>query len=109
MNCHMKISKSGFDFTSDNLNLLRGEFVPKQCLVIPNFVSYSLAQQAAQEIDCSEFSLSATYRPNGRVLDTEMTISGSDVWVHALNLLLNDQRLFDAIEHITGCGKISCF
>lgn len=105
----MEIAKSGFNSNTEALERLRNEFIPQQCSVIPHFLSFRLAQQVSQELEHAEFAVYTTLRPSGTVLDTEMKISGSNVWVHALHLLLNDQRLFDAIEYITGCPKIASF
>lgn len=105
----MEVSKLGFESNDEMLHRLRDEFVPRQCAVIRNFLSPSLGQQVSKELECAEFDVYTTYRPDGKILDTEMKISGSNVWVHALHLLLNDQRLFDAIEFVTGCSKIASF
>ena len=92
----MQMSKVGFQAESSTLECLRDEFSGRRCVVAPTFLSPALARQAARDLESSEFNRATSDGLDGRRLATEMTISGSNVWVHALDLLLNDQRLFGA-------------
>jgi len=105
----MQMSKVGFQAESSTLECLRDEFSGRRCVVAPTFLSPALARQAARDLESSEFNRATSDGLDGRRLATEMTIPGSNVWVHALDLLLNDQRLFDAIQYVTGCPQIKCF
>jgi hypothetical protein len=105
----MQLSQNGFSSNSNILERLRDEFLRTQCVTVSEFLPNTLAQQIGQEVGSAEFNEHKNLRSNGVILDTEMTIEGSNIWVHALQLLLNNHELFEAIEYITGCSGVRCF
>src|SRR5258708_5240405 len=100
-----------FGFTDDELAVARArdEFARTHCAVLPAFLAPDLARRFTFEL-LSEAGAPAVYHlDDGREFGRDFSFSQASGVLHALHLLLNNQRLFTAIRHITGCAPIGCF
>jgi hypothetical protein len=105
----MKISRLGF--TDDKTALERGreEFARTECAVLNKFLDPELAQRFTRKLDAEAGAPNVHYTADDREFARDLTFSPTSGVLHALHLLLNNSRLFEAIRQITGCGPIGCF
>ena len=82
---------------------LREEFLRMPCLHFRGVLRADLMQVIARELRGAGFC-DLTHQGIG----TEQVMEESPLW-HQLNFLMNDSRLYQFIERITGCESIGCF
>jgi 2-oxoglutarate-Fe(II)-dependent oxygenase superfamily protein len=88
------------------LDAARAQFAAQQGLHLPGFLEPALAAALQPLVDRSTFR-----RKVHDGIDpppVELCLDDRSVYAR-LHLLVNDRRLFDAIETITGCSRIGCF
>jgi len=87
----------------EQLARLRDEFGHRHCLLIPRLFEPALADEIARRVENSDF-----YRREHAGIGVEacMEVNATLAW---LLLLLNDQRMLEVVELITGCGPIGHF
>jgi hypothetical protein len=101
----IQLTKSGVEFSASPAagNRLRREFRNHQHLKLKNFFASPLLSIVQNRIAGASF-----------FEKTDEGIATEDRMNDATNLglllfVMNSQKLFDAVELITGCGKIGCF
>ena len=84
----------------------RAQFVEQQGVWLPGFMEPGLAGVFQRVIDRSEWheKIHHGIEPPPK----ELCISDPSVFSR-VHLLVNDRRLFDVIEAVTGCARIGCF
>ena len=89
--------------SGDELTRLRDEFGRRHCLMIPGLFDTPLADEIADRIASSDF-----YRREHPGIGVEacMEVNATLAW---LLLLVNDQRILEAVRSITRCGPIGHF
>lgn len=87
----------------EELEQLRSEFERKNYVRLPGFLDRELYDQFVPAIGSAEFY----ERHHGSIgLESCMKVNAT---LASLLFLVNDERLFEAIRAITGCGPIGCF
>lgn len=82
---------------------LQKEWAAQSCLRLPHFLDGSLARALAAQIRKGRF-----FERRDRGIARESCMK-KDKTFSFLHFLMNDERLFAAIEKITGCGRIRSF
>lgn len=96
----LKVTRSGMVFSGsdDDIEQARAEFEQNDWIRLPALLDpelWGMLQEQLAGINLEE-KIPSIYR--------DLNVSDS-----ALLVLLNNERLFRMIEHITGCGHIGCF
>jgi hypothetical protein len=101
----IQLTKFGVEFPASPAsgNRLRREFRNRQYLKLKNFFESSLLNLVRNRIAGASF-----YEKTDEGIATEDRMNDATN-LGLLLLVMNSQALFDAIELITGCGKIGCF
>jgi hypothetical protein len=104
----IEITKSGpvFSGSTDELDELRGRFDREHCVLLRQFLHPQLLVMIQKQLERAVFKerLITTLHPPSADLIME-----NNAIRQAFLLLLNNQKLFEIIEYITGCPKIGCF
>jgi len=100
----IQIRKSGavVQQSTDDFASLRSAFAEQHWLLLPNFLDDPLLDLIKQKLGQTE------YRVVDRETGVELRPIDCTAYL-ATELLLNNPKLFRAIEAITGCDKIACF
>ena len=106
MNTLIQVTKSGTIFSGkeEDLKQMRTEFDQNHYLRLPKLLEPELLDFIKSYVDQTEF----IEGPNPQGLGTETCIKENPA-SHLLHFLMNDQKLYQIIEEITGCKKIGCF
>lgn len=92
--------------TPEALDQARAYFLEHQGVCLQRFIEPALAATLQRVIDRAEWREKIHYGIDPPPV--ELCIFDRSVFSR-FHLLLNDRRLFDAIETITGCPKVGCF
>jgi hypothetical protein len=87
----------------EDIARLRDEFEARHCVLLPSFLQGDLLRQLVEAVDRGPFT-SFVHEGIGEevCLDDPATLG-------LLTLVTNERRLFQAMEDLTGCGRIGCF
>jgi hypothetical protein len=89
--------------SADELAELREQFDREHCVRLRGLIQPPLLEQIINRVGEATFE----DRRHGEIGSEECMQSGTTLAM--LLLVANDERLFDAIRTITGCGPIGCF
>ena len=100
----IQITKSGTNFlaSDEDLVLLRAEFGQQHWLLLPGFLDPPLLNLLQLKLDETD------YRAVDRQTGVELRPVDCTAYL-AAELLLNNPKLFRAIELMTGCARMACF
>lgn len=106
----IQISQNGVSISDDEkIKDLRESFARNHCVVLPQLFEPSLLQRIIKQIDSAKFYPNKHLDYKQQEFATDLSIGQSELALHQINLLLNNRKLFHAIEAITGCGEIGSF
>jgi hypothetical protein len=103
----IRITRTGtvFDESGIELDGLRAQFKQQHYFRLPRLVDSELLSLIQQEIERGEFK----DRVHERIgANKELCMMGNTA-VSVLLMLMNDEKLFQIIQDITGCDRIRCF
>ncbi|MBI3589988.1 MAG: 2OG-Fe(II) oxygenase [Candidatus Melainabacteria bacterium] len=106
---NIQITSSGFNLTANekDLNLLKKEFDKKHCIKLTNFLEKDLLGLIQLKIDeCDDF-FTVNYPASNQ--DNPMCRLKDKNLECLLRFFVNDKKLFQVIEKVTGCCKIGSF
>jgi hypothetical protein len=89
--------------TSDELAALRGVFQRDYCVLLPGFFDADFTYEISRGIERATFY----HREHGKI-GSEGCMEANAALARLL-FAVNDRRVFEAIDAITGCGSIGCF
>jgi hypothetical protein len=89
--------------SADDLAALRNQFDREHCVRLRGLIQPPLLEQIINRVGEAAFE----ERRHGEIGSEECMEGGTTLAM--LLLVANDERLFDAIRTITGCGPIGCF
>lgn len=101
----IRVTRIGTRFVGNATDIERAQedFKNKHCVVLKNFLEASLLEDIRRRLDGGSFSPRVD-----EGIATELCLD-DPLPLSLLNLLLNNQELFDFIQNLTGCGRIGCF
>jgi hypothetical protein len=105
----MQISRFGFTYDNAAMECARSEFALSECAVLNEFLEPELTQGLIRELDSEACAPNIHYLRDNREFARDLTFSATSGALHAFHLLLNNPRIFAAIQRITGCGQIGSF
>lgn len=106
----IQISQSGVSvFDDEKIKDLRESFAEYHCVVLPQLFESSLLRRIIKQIESAQFYPNKHIDYNQQEFATDLSIGQDELALHQINLLLNNKKLFQVIEKITGCGAIGSF
>lgn len=90
----------------DDLDAARACLQRDCCVHLPGFIEADLLRWLQARLATAEFRTLVHAMMDPPAIELEMQ---SDDVLSRLHFLVNDERLFDAVAHIGGCGAIGCF
>ena len=91
-------------FTAD-VKSLRAQFDQRHYLQFPQFLAPDTLEFVQSQIDGAEFY----ERVHDRIASNKELCMTGNAGFGALLLLVNDDKLFELIQQVTGCARIRCF
>lgn len=103
----IRLTKQGtvFSGSTDKLRALQLEFTRRHYLRLPALLDADLLDFVQRQIDSGEFQERIH---KGIASNKELCMTGNAAF-GALLFLMNDERLFQLIQDLTGCDRIHCF
>lgn len=92
--------------TEEDLSYMKGLFKRQHCLKLTGFLEPGLLNFLQEKIKQSGFYEDKYKMVNADAVDCRLKDKTAD---GLLRFLINDERLFDFIEKVTGCNKIGSF
>ena len=89
--------------SANELENMRGEFDRQHCIQFSGLLEAGLVEFIQSEVDHAEF-----YPKIHKGIGVELS-TAHHVLLPLLHILINDQKLFEIVHQITGCGRIGCF
>lgn len=106
----VQISQNGFLISDiEKIAKLKDMFAIQHCVVLPNFLEQSLVERIIKFLETAKFYSNAHIDNLQQEFATDLTVCENEIVLHQLNLLLNNQKLFRAIEEITNCQTINSY
>ena len=99
-------SDIAFAATEDDLSYMHNIFKKQNCIRLHNFLEPELLQFLQKKIKQSAFYEDKYKMDSATAVDYRLKDKTID---SLLRFLMNDERLFDFIEKLTGCNKIGLF
>jgi len=88
---------------------LAEQFARQHAVVLPDFLGADVIAFLQDRIAKARFDSRSDYDNTGQEYGRELTLDGSDISIHFLRLRLNNPRLFQTLQQITGCAPISAY
>lgn len=105
----ISITRKGLEGVNDTVaNELKQEFEEKHSIFLPQLLENSLLQKIISDIESASF-YENEHTSMEKVFATDLSIQPKNIALHQIRFLLNNQRLFQLIEHISGCLPIKGF
>jgi 2OG-Fe(II) oxygenase superfamily len=110
----VQITRSGTALVDrgEDFQHLRAEFDRRHTAVLPQLLEPDLLELLQRDLEKRE----VCWRSDAETIGVELTLKmhdeirfGGPPTVTRLNFLSNDDRLFDLVQQLTGCGPIGCF
>ena len=104
----IQITKSGtvFSGTEKNLKEMQEQFNKQHCIKLSKFLEPSIVQLIQKGIEQAGFYEDQYKMANANATDYRLKDKTVD---NLLRFLINDEKLFNFIERLTGCPKIGSF
>jgi 2OG-Fe(II) oxygenase superfamily len=106
----LEITQSGtISNTGDQSDRLRQEFTQRHCVILPQLFAPGLVRTLLQQIESAKFYRNRVADDLTREFAQDLTICQNEIALHVVHFVLNNPRVFRAIEEITGCSRIGSF
>jgi 2OG-Fe(II) oxygenase superfamily len=101
----IQLTRSGtvVSASASEVENLRAEFGRQHCIQFSGLLEAGLVDFIQSEVDHAEF-----YPKIHKSIGVELS-TAHHVLLPLLHILINDQKLFEIVHQITGCGRIGCF
>lgn len=93
----------------DTVRSFQQQFLKDQCIILHGFIEDNLLQRIVKNLAKATFFENQHTGIENKIFATDQTISGVDMALHQVNILLNNPSLFTVVEKITGCKQIFGF
>ncbi len=94
---------------ADHFSRLRSEFAQRHCVVLPQLFAPGLVRMILQQIESAQFYCNSHRDHLAREFAWDLTVRESEMALHLIHFVLNNPRVFSAVQEITGCPKIGSF
>ena len=94
---------------ADQFARLRREFGHRHCIILPQLFSSGLVRMILQQIESAQFYRNSHRDHLAQEFAWDLTIRENEMALHLIHFLLNNPRVFRAIQEITGCPEIGSF
>ncbi len=103
----IQIQQNGSVWVED-LTRLRAEFAQRHCVLLPQLIEPGLLRHLVHQVD-SASKFTKFERDDGEGFGSVLFVPETEPALFVFRLLMNNQRLFRAIEEITECIPIGNF
>ena len=93
----------------DQIARWRREFSERHCVILPQLFSSGLLRIILQKIEAAHFYRHRHRNRSAQEFAWDLTVRENELALHVIHFLLNNPRVFSAIQEITGCRKIGSF
>ncbi len=104
----IQLTRCGLVFSggAEDLKNLRMDFDQQHCVRLPQILGPDMLQLVQAQIDRGAF-LERVYHASGTPTPVALSLKGDPAYA-LLHFLVNDVRLFQIVQQISGCGPIGC-
>ena len=94
---------------ADQFARLRSEFTDTHCVVLPQLFSSALVRRVLQQLESAQFYPNSHQDHRAQEFAWDLTVRENEMALHLIHFLLNNPKVFSAIQEITGCPEIGSF
>lgn len=105
----IQVTRTGVTADTEQIAELRQVFAQQHCVVLPQLLERALAERIALQLAQTEFCTTSHYTKGNHEFARDVTVQSSASVIHILHLLLNNPKLFQAVQQITNCAAIGNF